>query len=612
MFGYGISSLTENEKEGVKLAFRFMLRHPLTLTIMLVTGLAAAIFEGGTLGILGLAVGILTGEAGNAAAEIPPFIASTLDKHFSNTSTGGLFLILVGLAVVAQMLKGALTYVSTVVQIKLAYGMQGDAQDRATNHVLNMTYSEVSSQPSGKLVALVEQTGIVSSVVSEVGKASRALLMVLSYVSVMLLISPTLTLLSVFIYVLLLLSFNRLVSLTKQLSKESFISEVDTSRWAVEFIGLPRLLRIFGSSAQAERVIKEARHKRIAAERRSATLIAIVLPAFEVITVFGAGMFLVMGYYFAGGSAIEVVPKLFVFVLVFFRLKPQVKLVNDLRISIVKLLPRLEIIGEFLKEKSSNYERLGGVGFEGLKSAIVLRDVSFTYPETEQYVLNDVSLSINRGETIAIVGPSGAGKSTVINLLLDLYSPTTGTILVDGVSLEILDLKHWRDKIGVVDQEIMLLNTTIENNINFGRPDLALDDIESAAKVAHAHGFISELQDGYQTIIGDKGYRLSGGQKQRLALARAVARKPEILLLDEATSSLDSISERLIQKAIEEMHESFTILVIAHRLTTVEKADNIFVLDNGQLVETGSYEELIDRKGKFRSLWDHQNSRLQN
>jgi ATP-binding cassette subfamily B protein/subfamily B ATP-binding cassette protein MsbA len=606
LFGYGISSLTENEKEGVKLAFRFMLRHPLTLTIMLVTGLAAAIFEGGTLGILGLAVGVLTGEAGSVSAEITPFMAGTLDKYFGNTSAGGLFLTLVGLAVVAQMVKGALTYISTVVQIKLAYGMQGDAQDRATNHVLNMNYSEVSSQPSGKLVAMVEQTGIVSSVVSEVGKASRALLMVVSYVSVMLLISPILTLLSVIIYVLLLLSFNRLVSLTKKLSKESFISEVDTSRWAVEFIGLPRLLRIFGASAQAGRIIKEARHKRISAERKSATLIAIVLPAFEVITVFGAGIFLVMGYYFAGGSAIEVVPKLFVFVLVFFRLKPQVKLVNDLRISIVKLLPRLEIIGEFLRDKSSNYERVGGLGFEGVKSAIVLRDVCFAYPETEQYVLNDVSFSINRGETIAIVGPSGAGKSTIINLILDLYSPTTGEILVDGISLETLDLKLWRDKIGVVDQEIMLLNTTIENNINFGRPDLGLDDIESAAKVAHAHGFISQLQDGYQTIIGDKGYRLSGGQKQRLALARAVARKPDILLLDEATSSLDSISERLIQKAIEEMHESFTILVIAHRLATVVEADNIFVLDNGQLVESGSYKELIDKKGMFRSLWEHQ------
>jgi len=284
-------------------------------------------------------------------------------------------------------------------------------------------------------------------------------------------------------------------------------------------------------------------------------------------------------------------------------LKPQVKGINDLRISVVKLLPQLEVIGEFLREKTTSYERVGGSQFRGLQKDIVFHDVSLTYQDTKDYAVQNLKFSIIRGETIGLVGQSGSGKSTVVNLLLELYKPDSGEILIDGLKLGSLDLDQWRRCIGVVDQEVLLMNTTIEKNISFGRPDLDFTVVESAARVAHAHDFISKLHRGYETVIGDRGFLLSGGQKQRIALARAIARKPDILVLDEATSALDSISERLIQNAIEAMHKKCTILVIAHRLATVSKSDRIMVLDEGKIIESGTHIELLQNGGKYSELW---------
>ena len=221
--------------------------------------------------------------------------------------------------------------------------------------------------------------------------------------------------------------------------------------------------------------------------------------------------------------------------------------------------------------------------------------------------MSALNFDLPRGHTIALVGESGSGKSTIVNLLLDLHQPSSGEILIDGNDLAGIDSSTWRERIGVVDQEVYLLNTSIKENISFGRPDISDLDIQTAANTALAHEFIERLENGYQTVVGDRGYRLSGGEQQRISLARALVGNPDIVILDEATSSLDSISERYIQKAIEKMHDSRTILVIAHRLSTVSKADKILVLHSGNIVESGTKEELMKESGVFSNLWATQN-----
>jgi subfamily B ATP-binding cassette protein MsbA len=241
--------------------------------------------------------------------------------------------------------------------------------------------------------------------------------------------------------------------------------------------------------------------------------------------------------------------------------------------------------------------------------AILLRDfddnitfngVSFAYEK--EFVLRNINLVIEKGKTVALVGPSGGGKSTLADLVPRFYDPTEGAVLLDGVSLQDYDLESLRQQIGVVTQESILFNDTIFNNIAFGMEDAREEDVIHAAKVANAHAFITQTDDGYQTVIGERGSKLSGGQRQRLSIARAVLKNPPILILDEATSALDSESERLVQDALMKLMKNRTSIVIAHRLSTIQHAHEIIVIQNGLIVERGVHDDLVAENGLYQRL----------
>lgn len=229
-------------------------------------------------------------------------------------------------------------------------------------------------------------------------------------------------------------------------------------------------------------------------------------------------------------------------------------------------------------------------------------NVSFAY-DPRQPVLSNLSFEAKPGELIAFVGPTGAGKTTVINLLHRFYDPTEGRITVDGQDLRDVTVESWYRQVGLVPQESILFGGTILDNIRYGNLDAGDSAVREASKAAHAHDFIVALPDGYQTVVGEKGINLSGGQRQRIAIARAILKNPRVLLLDEATSSLDTESERLVQEALERLMEGRTTFVVAHRLTTVQRADRILVLDKGRLIEAGTHAELLERKGLYHYLY---------
>ncbi len=266
-----------------------------------------------------------------------------------------------------------------------------------------------------------------------------------------------------------------------------------------------------------------------------------------------------------------------------------------------------ERIFEVLDEKPSVIESAGAETLPPFKQSIEYRQVAFAY-EAERKVLDGMNLTIRSGEVVAIVGPSGSGKSTLTQLLPRLFDPQQGQILIDGIDIRGVTLESLRRQIAMVTQDTFLFNESVKYNLAYGRA-YALDevsqaDVENAARIANAHDFITQMPRGYDTVIGERGVRLSGGQRQRLSIARAVLKNPPILILDEATSALDNESERQVQEALERLMKDRTVLVVAHRLSTVRKADRIIVLENGMIVEDGQHQSLLEKSGLYRRLYE--------
>jgi subfamily B ATP-binding cassette protein MsbA len=261
-------------------------------------------------------------------------------------------------------------------------------------------------------------------------------------------------------------------------------------------------------------------------------------------------------------------------------------------------------IEEVLKAPVTVDDNPNGIKKESFDSSIELKNVGFNYEEVS--ILKNINLKIEKGKTVALVGSSGAGKSTLVDLIPRFHDVSSGELLIDGKNIKEYSLKHLRNLMGIVTQEPILFNDTIANNIALGKPDATKEEIEQAAKIANAYNFIIQKESGFDTNIGDRGNKLSGGERQRLTIARAVLKNPPILILDEATSSLDTESERLVQDAINHLMQDRTSVVIAHRLSTVRHADEIIVLQKGEIVERGTHDELVAKNGFYKRLVEMQ------
>ena len=294
------------------------------------------------------------------------------------------------------------------------------------------------------------------------------------------------------------------------------------------------------------------------------------------------------------------------FILVLFAMLAPIKTLGTVNITIQNSLAAAERVFNILDSKPDINDKPDAKGIESFSEEIRFDNVSFDYGEESAPVLKNVSFSISKGSVVALVGASGAGKSTIADLIPRFYDTTSGSVKIDGNDIKEFKISSLRKMLGIVSQDVILFNDTVRNNISYGQPELKESNIISAAKSSNAIEFIDSFPEGLDTVIGEKGVTLSGGQKQRLSIARAIIKNPPVLILDEATSSLDTESEKLVQQAIEQLMKDRTVLVIAHRLSTVVNADKIVVLKDGKIVEIGTHNELLRQKGQYRKLYDIQ------
>jgi subfamily B ATP-binding cassette protein MsbA len=301
-------------------------------------------------------------------------------------------------------------------------------------------------------------------------------------------------------------------------------------------------------------------------------------------------------------KGILTVPTFFSMLYAFFSMIEPAKKFASAFYNVQKGMAAVERIDSVRQADLKIFEKPGAQPVHELREVIEYRNVSFTYGNSNKSALHQINLIIPRGRIIALVGVSGAGKSTLVDLLPRFHDVEEGEILIDGANIKDLRLKDLRSLMGLVTQEPVLFNDTIFNNIAFGLEDIQKEAVEQAARIAYAHEFILQTAQGYDTVIGDRGMKLSGGQRQRLTIARAVLANPPILILDEATSALDSESERLVQDALDALMKNRTSIVIAHRLSTVQHADEIVVMKDGKIIERGTHEELIRQEGEYEKL----------
>ena len=402
------------------------------------------------------------------------------------------------------------------------------------------------------------------------------------------------------------LCIRRVTRSAKSVSEQAVVANTILAGRMWEGLTGMRVIRTFGREEYEQTRFDRASHQVRQTFLKLDVISAAINPLYEVLS---ALVLLALLAIALSQNQISM-PSLLTFLFILYRLQPQVQQMDSARVGLLSWSGSVQEVTKFLRQDDKPYILSGSVPFRGLRHNLIFREVSFEYNPQDKPALERLSFEIPQGKTTAIVGPSGAGKSTLINLICRFYEPTEGSLYADDYPLAELNLADWRDRIAVVSQDVYIFNATVRENIAYGRLDATDAEVVEAARLANAEQFIYELPQGFDTRVGDRGFRLSGGQRQRLALARAIVRNPEILILDEATNSLDSISETLIQDALNTLSQNRTVIVIAHRLSTIEHADQILVLKDGHLIEQGDLKRLLKHDQLFAQLYRLQNRNL--
>ncbi|CCB67033.1 MULTISPECIES: ABC transporter ATP-binding protein [unclassified Hyphomicrobium] len=500
--------------------------------------------------------------------------------------------------------RATLLFLQAVATSRFVLRMTSDMQKMAFRHLINADFARLSRETPGRLMSrLTNDIGFIqSALTATLNSIFRDTFSVIALVIAMLYLDWAMTLIVLGVYPLAAIPVASISHRLRRVAKQTQSGLGDMTSLLTEKLSGARLIKSFQLENYAADRLDSMFEQIYSLRMKSVRTRARMDPILEVLG--GVAIAGVVGFaYLRISQGISSVGDFMGFVTALMMAAQPIKSLGNLTGRLQEGLAAAESFYGLIDELPSITDKPGAKTLAISKGEIAFRNVSFAYDKTsEERAVHGFTLDVPGGSTIALVGRSGAGKSTIINLVPRLFDATEGQILIDGQDVMDVTLKSLRDQIAIVSQDITLFDDTIEANIRLGRLGASEADIIEAAKAAAAHDFIMTLPDGYKTIIGDRGSRLSGGQRQRLALARAILKNAPILLLDEATSALDNESEQLVQEALAKFTRSRTTLVIAHRLSTVQNADVICVMDGGRIVERGRHSELIARNGSYARL----------
>ena len=537
------------------------------------------------------------------------YLVDTLNTFFANYSSQTRLLIIALCILASIIIKNGLSYINSILFSGFNARIGHRLRSKIFEQLLNVSYSFLETNESGKLMnTLASETWRTSQALSTLVGLIITTCTIIVYVFLLILISWRLTLLVTVCMALISFIIQLLTRQIKTLGEQAVEANSNLAIRMWEGFSGMKTIRAFGRERYEQRQFDETSNKVRTTFFKLDILSGIVSPLSEVLSAVLLLCILVVALL----QDKTALPTLLTFIFILYRLQPQVKQLDGARVGLMALTSAVDEVSSLLDCSDKPYIRSGSISFPSLTKGICLKSVDFYYNRDEKPALEDMSLSIPACKTTAIVGPSGAGKSTLIGLICRFYDATSGEIYVDDYPIQELKLDDWRHQIAIVSQDVHMFSTTVLENIAYGRLDATEKEIIAAAKLANAHNFITQLPQGYDTKVGDRGIRLSGGQKQRIALARAIVRDPQILILDEATNALDSISEHLIQEALNTLSQNRTVIVIAHRLSTIEQADQIIVLNEGRVTEQGNLKQLLKLNGLFARLYNLQHRNVHN
>ena len=589
-----------------QLLLRYAAKNPFLIIISVIFSSSSALFNGISTTLLVPIFLEILGEGALNLEEGPPLLQKLLSL-FDGFAGETRLLVMVVSVLLLIIFKDVMNYAKSLtggyLHRSLANGMRLEGIQLLLEVDLDFYSKSKIGDLSNRLGQEINRTaGAIRSVINLLS----IVITILMFVWILIALSWQITVLATILLGIVAVCNQYFIKRSRKYGHNLANRARDYSNKLLEILTGVRLIKTVSNEEKEYEQIKELVLEREQAEFLTQVNSELIDPINEITGILIVLSIIILGRYLFAEQLQAAATVLLTYLVVLFRLLPNVSTLNKVRSQFANNAPSAEIVADFLRRDDKPFMPKGEAPYLKLTQGIGFERVSFAYPGQEQLVLKEIDLWIPKGKTIALVGASGAGKSTIADLLPRFYDPTNGCITVDGKDIRKFDLKQLRGAMGVVSQDTFLFNNTVRYNLTYGVEKATEGELIDAAKRANAYEFIARLPKGFETEIGDRGVMLSGGQRQRMAIARALLRNPDILILDEATSALDTVSERLVQQAIDELCRDRTTLVIAHRLSTIQSAYQIVVLDQGQVVEVGNHQELLNRDGYYARLYSMQ------